>query len=163
MPRTGRRHLRSPGGRLRPTSAGLIAGLFLVGLFSGRLVRPVSDWLDVLSPRVGWLSILALFLAALVLGYVAWATHNTLQRGMGRLTSQQAVNRLVLAKACAIVGAFLAGGYLGYAISWWGRATMWGNERLLHSGLAALAAALITTASVLIERACRVKGDRDSP
>ena len=31
-----------------------------------------------------------------------------------------AVNRLVLARACAYVGALVAGGYLGYAVSWLG-------------------------------------------
>ena len=30
------------------------------------------------------------------------------------------MNRLVLARACALVGALVAGGYLGYAISWIG-------------------------------------------
>ena len=31
-----------------------------------------------------------------------------------------AVNRLVLAKSCALAGALVAGGYLGYALSWLG-------------------------------------------
>ncbi len=37
-----------------------------------------------------------------------------------RLEPHQAVNRLVLARACALVGALVAGGYLGYALSWLG-------------------------------------------
>ena len=76
------------------------------------------------------------------------------------IAPHQAVNRLVLAKACALAGAAVAGGYLGYALSWVGvdEAELAG-ERLLRSGLAGLAGVAIVAGSLMLERACRVRRD----
>ena len=35
------------------------------------------------------------------------------------------MNRLVLARACALVGALVAAGYVGYAVSWLGDPPSW--------------------------------------
>ena len=46
----------------------------------------------------------------------------------------QAVNRLVLAKACALAGALVAGGYLGYALSWVGLTDAeLAQQRMVHA------------------------------
>lgn len=145
----------APEGNLRTTGPGLLLGTFLAGLVLGRLVRPVSIELDGTAPRVGWLAVLALFLVAVILGYVAWSTRRTIRT----LRPNQAVNRLVLAKSCAIVGALLAGGYAGYSLSWVGEDSELARERLGHSLLAALAGALVVVGSLALERACRVRSD----
>lgn len=143
-------------GNLRTTAPGTLAAVFIAGLVIGRLIRPVSVWLDGTAPRVGWLPILLLFFVAAVIAGVAWSTWRTLQHGRGRLPAHQAVNRLVLAKACALAGSVVAGGYLGYALSWINDEAQLAGERLGHSCLAALASALLVAGSLALERACRV-------
>ncbi len=70
------------------------------------------------------------------------------------------MNRLVLAKACALAGALFAGGYLGYAVSWIGLTdAALARERVLHSLLAGAAGILLVVGSLLLERACRVRQD----
>lgn len=154
-------------GRLRPTSAGVLIALGLVGLVVGWAVRPLSVQLGDPAPRVGWLPPLALLLVAVILGYAAWATHRLLQRPgadrpAGRLLPHQAVNRLVLAKSCALVGALVGGGYVGYALTWVGSAAEKGGERIVHSAVAGVSGGLIVAASLLLERACRVRKDDDA-
>ena len=96
----------------------------------------------------------------MILAAVAWSTHRTVHTHRRTIAPHQAVNRLVLAKACAIAGAAAAGGYLGYAVAWLGldEAELAG-QRLLRSGLAGLAGVAIVVASLLLERACRVRRD----
>ena len=62
----------------------------------------------------------------------------------------------MLAKACALVGALVAGGYVGYALSWVGLAAELADQRMLRSGVAALGGLLTCGAALLLERACRV-------
>jgi hypothetical protein len=141
--------------------------LALLGLVTGWAVRPLSVAMGNPAPRVGWLPPLALLLVAAILGYAAWTTHRMLQgpggagRPVGRLEPHQAVNRLVLAKSCALVGALVGGGYVGYALTWVGTSAELGAERILHSAVAGVAGGLIVTASLLLERACRVRKDDD--
>jgi hypothetical protein len=150
-----------PQGTLRTTGPGLLSGLFLIGLVVGRLIRPVSLEVNDTAPRVGLLAVLALFFLAAMIGYVAWSTYRTLQRQRRRLEPHQAVNRLVLAKSCAIAGALLSGGYFGYAISWIGEGSSLAQERLVHSLLAGIAGGLIVAGSLALERACRVRSGQD--
>lgn len=155
-------------GRLRPTPPGVLGVLGLVGLVVGWAVRPVSVALGDPAPRVGWLPPLALLLVAVILGYAAWATHRLLQRTdagrpVGRLLPHQAVNRLVLAKSCSLVGALVGGGYVGYALTWVGSAAEKGGERIVHSAVAGVSGGLIVAASLLLERACRVRKDDEHP
>ena len=145
-------------GRLRTTGPGLIAGWALAGLVLGRLLRPLMTELDRTAPQVGWLQAGALYLLAAILGGVALATHRALRVRRERLLPHEAVNRLVLAKACALVGSLAAGGYLGYALSWVGASAELGGERVVMSLVAALGAALTVVGSLLLERACRVSG-----
>ncbi len=146
-----------PQGNLRTTSPGLLAGIFLVGLVIGRLIRPAAIALEGTAPRVGWLAVLVLFFVACILGFVAWSTYRTIHSQQRRLEAHQAVNRLVLAKACAIAGALLSGGYFGYALSWVGAEVELAQERLTHALLAGIAGGLIVAGSLALERACRVR------
>ena len=149
-----------PQGHVRSTAPGAIIVPALVGLVLGWLLRPVSIRLDGTAPTVGWLPVLALAFVALVVGSVAWLTHRALHRRRERLAPHHAVNRLVLAKACALAGALVAGGYFGYALSWVGMSEAeLAHQRLVRALLGGLAGAALVVCSLLLERACRVSED----
>lgn len=146
-----------PAGRIRPTGPAPLVLLALVGLVVGWSLRPLSLELRGAAPVVGWVPVGALFLVAVILGAVARSTQRALHTHHLRLPAHQAVNRLVLAKACALAGAAVAGGYLGYALSWVGIADgELEQQRLVRSVLAGVAGVLIVAASLALERACRV-------
>ncbi len=146
-----------PAGRVGPTRPGLLLGLGLTGLVTGWAVRPLSIRFGGAAPAIGWLPVLALALVAAIMTAVAWSTYRSLQKRRERIEPHRAVNRLVLAKACAMTGALVAGGYFGYALSWAGLTeTRLGEERLVRSLLAGVASVAIIAASLVLERACRV-------
>lgn len=146
-------------GSLRPTSVAALAGWTIVGLVVGWAVHPVSERLDTVSPVISWLQPLTLWLLAAILGFTAWATWRAVQVRNERLLAHQAVNRLVLARASAIVAALVAGGYVGYALSWLGDPAEMADDRVLRSLLAAGGAVVAAVAALLLERACRVRGE----
>lgn len=146
-------------GTLRPTPPGVPAGWALGGLVGGWLLHPISDRIGT-PPLVTWAQPTALLLVVAIIGFTAWSTYRTVHVHGERLDSPQAVNRLVLARACVIAGALAAGGYLGYALSWVGDAAELADERLGRSLAAALAGALVVAVALLLERACRVPGER---
>ncbi len=148
-------------GHVRTTSAGLLLGWGLAGLVLGWLIRPVWERLDRTAPVVTWAQVLALFLVAAIVAVTAWSTWRTLHVHGHRLEPHRAVNRLVMAKACALVGALVAGGYAGYALTWLGMEAELADQRLLRSAIAALASLLACVAALLLERACRVRSEDD--
>jgi hypothetical protein len=130
----------------------------IVGLVCGWLIHPLSDRAGT-APVVSWIQPLALLLVAGILGYTAYSTHRQLQHRRDLLLPHQAVNRLVLARACALVGALVLGGYLGYALSWVGDDAELADERIWRSGAAAFSGLMIVITALLLERACRVGSD----
>lgn len=153
-----------PAGHVHSTRPGTLVGFGLAGLVLGWLLRPLSIRLNDVAPTVGWAPVLALFLAAAILAAVAWSTYRSLHPRDGRprpgIDPTHAVNRLVLAKSSALVGAFVGGGYLGYALSWWGvTQSPLAQERMVQSLVAGLGGVLIVAAALLLERACRVRRD----
>ena len=152
-----------PAGHVHPTGPGAIVGFALTGLVLGWLLRPLSIRVNGSAPTVGWIPVLALVLGAVILGAVAWVTHRDLHRRGHVLEPHKAVNRLVLAKACALAGAMVAGGYFGYALSWWrvSEAAL-AQQRMVQSLVAGAAGMLIVVGSLLLERACRVRGGDES-
>jgi hypothetical protein len=128
----------------------------------GWLLHPVADRLGGTPPLVSWLQPLALLLVAAILAYTAYATRRLVRQRPDLLLPHQAVNRLVLARACAIVGSLMLGGYLGYALSWIGNAAELADDRVLRSGAASLGGLMVVVAALLLERACRVGSDEDS-
>ena len=151
------------GVRLRPTGFGVLLGWGLAGLVGGWLVRPVWARADGTAPMVTWLQVLALFLVAAILGATAWGTWRTMHGHGQRLEPHRAVNRLVLAKACALVGVLAAGGYAGYALSWVGIPAGLADQRMLRSVVAAVGGLLACGSALLLERACRVGPTEDEP
>ncbi len=147
-----------PDGHLRPTGPATVGLSVMVGLVAGWLLHPVADRFGN-PPIVSWLQPVALFVVAAVLLATAYITHRTLHVYRRWLEPHHAVNRLVLARASAVVGALVAGGYAGYAVSWLGVAAELGSERIVRSLLAALAGVLIVVGALLLERACRIRSD----
>lgn len=166
-------HAGRPPGRVRTTRPGTLVAFGLTGLVLGWLLRPAAIRFSGVAPTVGWAPVLALLLAAAILAAVAWSTYRSLHPGRpgppGRLRPvvglepQHAVNRLVLAKASALAGALVAGGYLGYALSWWRVSeSALAQQRIVQSVLAGAGGVLLVAASLLLERACRVRRDDDA-
>ncbi|CAN5218303.1 hypothetical protein BH09ACT12_BH09ACT12_09210 [soil metagenome] len=146
------------GGSLRPTSAAVLAGWAIAGLAGGWLVHPLTDRGGT-PPVITWTQPVLLLLVAAIVGAAAWATWRVVHVRHERLAPHQGFNRLVLARACAYVGALVGGGYLGYALSWVGDEAELADQRLGRSLVAAGAGALIVIGSLLLERACRVRKD----
>ncbi|MDP3966782.1 MAG: DUF3180 domain-containing protein [Nocardioides sp.] len=155
-----------PEARLGPTPATLLAGVALAGVLLGGVLRPLSIRVSGTAPTVGLLQVAVLYFVAAVLAGVAWLTWRSLHRRHEYLDPHRAVNRLVLAKSCALVGALCAGGYGGYALAFVGRAeAALAQERMVNGALGAVAGLLVTLAALALERACRTRGGdpRDLP
>ncbi|WP_436699040.1 DUF3180 domain-containing protein [Nocardioides sp. BYT-33-1] len=145
----------SPDG-LRPTGLPTLLAWTAVGLVGGWGLHPLCERLGVVPPLVSAAQPLALLLLAAILGYVAWVTHRAVHVRRERLESHQAVNRLVLARASALVAALVTGGYVGYALSWVGDPAELADERLVRALVAAGCALAAVVAGLFLERACRV-------
>lgn len=152
-----------PHGRLRPTSAAALTVCAVTGLLIGWGSHPLMVRLTDRAPLVSWTQALALVLVAGIMGFLAWQTWQTVQVRGDRLEPQQAVNRLVLARACALGGTLIAAGYLGYAVSWVGDASQYADRWILRSSVAALGAGGVALASLVLERACRADGGPPPP
>ena len=137
----------------------MLAVWAIVGLVGGWLLHPLAERLGGTAPVVSWLQPLALLLVAGILGFTAYSTRRIVRQRPDLLPPHQAVNRLVLARACAFVGSLVLGGYLGYALSWVGDDAELADERIWRSGAASVAGLLIVITAVLLERACRVGSD----
>src|SRR3954465_13727459 len=105
---------------MRPTPPATMTAWAGIGLGAGRLLHPLAERVLGTAPLVSWTQPLALLLATAIVGGTAWATWRSVHHDHGRREPRQAVNRLVMARACALVGCLVAGGYLGYAVSWLG-------------------------------------------
>jgi hypothetical protein len=150
-----------PSGTLRQLGPGAVVVALCLGLVVGWSVRRVAAYADTTAPLVSWSQAGVLFLAAAILGVLTWHTRRALDGRHPRPESHRLVNRLVLARASAIAGAFVGGGYLGYAVSWLGVGAELADERAVRSLLAGLGGLLVLMMSLLLERACRVPGADD--
>ncbi len=152
-----------PRGRLRPTSPAALTACAVVGLVLGWASHPLLVRLTDRPPLVSWTQALALVLVAAIMGFLAWQTWQTVQVRGERLEPQQAVNRQVLARACALGGTLVAAGYHGYAVSWLGDDSQYADRWLVRAAVAAVGAAGVAVASLVLERACRTDGGRSQP
>ncbi len=154
---------RSPGAAMEPTSLGFLAGWLLAGLVLGRALRPVAERLLGTAPVITWTQPLALLAVAAVLGATARATHRVVQVHRIPLPPHRAVNRLLVARASALVAALTIGGYAGYALAWLGSDAVLAEQRIVRSLLCCLAGAGIAAAALLLERACRARSPDPEP
>lgn len=140
----------------------LVVGLIGAGLIFGVLVRPVYMRFGMTSPQVGWGAATMLFAVAMLIGAVAWTTWQSLHKKKQRMTSEHGVKLLALSRSSLIVGGLFGGGYAGYALSYVENFdTPLGQDRVWHSGFAAVAGILLLVAALLLERACRIPGAED--
>jgi len=149
-----------PQGRIRQTGPGPLVVVGVLGLVLGWAVRPLCLRLGYAEPTVSLLTIVLLFFVAAIVGGSAYLTRRTVRGDRLALDHHQFVNRLVLGKACALVGAFLIGCYFGYAVAQLGVGDPGSVTRLWRSALAALGAVSVTASALLLELACRVPRDR---
>ena len=152
--------MSEPRERLRPISGGALTIWGVVGLVGGWLLRRVAESWWGMAPVVTWLQPLALLVVALIVGVTAWSTRRAIAGKGERIEPLYAVNRLVLGRACALVGALLAGGYAGYTLSWLGiDGDPLAGQRALRSPVAAVLGLAVSVTGLLLERACRVRRD----
>ncbi|GAA1941092.1 DUF3180 domain-containing protein [Nocardioides hwasunensis] len=152
-----------PRGTLHPTSARALTACSVTGLVLGWGIHPLMTRIAGGPPLVSWTQSLALVLVAGIMSFLAWHTWQTVQVRGERLEVHQAVNRLVLARACALGGALVAGGYAGYAVSWLGDQSQYSDRWIVRSVVAALGAGVVMLASLALERACRADGGEPRP
>lgn len=158
---TGRPDGPGPGA-IRPTTPGPPVVAACIGLVVGWALRPLSLYAGADAPRVTWLQAgVVAFVAAVLLG-TALVTWRELQVNRSWLEAHRAVNRLIMAKSCVLVGALLAGGYGGSVVSWIGVAGESTDGNIVRAACAALAAIVIVVAAIWLERACRVHDDEDA-
>jgi hypothetical protein len=148
-------------GTVHPTGPGPLAAFAAAGLVVGWAARPLSIHFGTTEPRVTWLSIGLVYFIAAVIGGAAYQTWRARRDGV-RLEPHRAVNRLVLGKTCALVGATLAGGYFGFALAHVGVSDSdQATTQLWHSVVAGCGGVLVLVAALLLEQACRVRDDRE--
>lgn len=146
-----------PSGTVRLTAGSTLAIVFSVTLVLGWSVRFIAIRAGRVEPEVGWGAVGLVWFMAAATGGAAYLTWQAVQRGQQRLEPHRAVNRLVLGKACAVVGIAVAGGYLGYAVAHLGIASSDPvSGQLIRSALAGVGGLALCAAALLLERACRV-------
>jgi len=149
--------------RLHPVSGGALTIWAVIGLVAGWLFHRVGEWTGGTAPVISWFQPLVVALVAAIMAGTAFITWRQVQVQHERLDSSRAVNRLVLGRACAFVGALLAGGYFGYAVSWLGLdGDPLAHQVLWRAVLAAVAGAAVCGSGVWLERACRIREDDES-
>lgn len=146
---------------LAPLGPGPLVAAAVVGAVLGWLFRDLADAVDDAAP-VSWLQVAALFFLAAALGGVAWQTRRMVRSTRVTLDPQRMVNRLVLARAATVVGAFLAGAYVGYGLTWLDSHPDLVLGRVVTAGAAAVAGVAVLLAGKWLEWACRVP-NQDPP
>ena len=150
-----------PQGRIRTTGPGPLVVAGVIGLVLGWAIRPLCIRFDYPEPNVSLTSIAALVFVAATIGATAYLTRRTVRRSRTDLAHHAAVNRLVLGKACALVGALALGGYVGYAVAQLGVSNPAADTRFWRSLLAAVGSLAVMVTALLLEQACRVpKADK---
>lgn len=149
-------------GTVGPTRVRALFALFLVGGVLGYAFARITITLNGVAPQVQWTSVVVLLAAGTIVLVLANSTYRTLHRDRRRMDAHRAVRFLLLAKASALVGAIVAGGYLGFAFNFVDQLDVrLPQERVIRSVSAAIAAVILTVGGLLLERACRVPRDKD--
>jgi predicted lysophospholipase L1 biosynthesis ABC-type transport system permease subunit len=149
-------------GTVGPTRIRSLFGLFIVGGVLGYGFERISVAVNGVAPQVQWSSVVVLLAAAAIVLVLANSTFRTLHRERRVMDVHRAVRFLLLAKASALVGAIVAGAYLGFALHFVDQLDVpLPQTRVIRSVCAAIAAVLLVVGGLLLERACRIPKDRD--
>jgi hypothetical protein len=152
-----------PQGTVGPTRARYLLAAFVVGGCLGFLLVPLTERWSGAAPTIQWRSVAVLVVIAAVLLAHAYSTYRTVHRDRLRLDPHRAVNLLLLAKACALTGALVAGGYTGFGAQFLDRLDVdLPRQRVITSWSAAAASVAIVISALLLERACRVPRDPEA-
>jgi hypothetical protein len=149
-------------GTVGPTRGRALVALFFVGGVLGYAFVRISIAVHGYAPQIQWTSVVVLLAAAALILGLANSTYRTLHRERRWIDPGRAVRFLLLAKASALVGAIVAGGYLGFAVNFVNQLDVHlPQERVIRSVCASLAAVLLVLGGLLLERACRVPKSPD--
>lgn len=144
---------------LTPRRAVVVAGI--LGAVVGWVVLSSANAFD-FTPQVPWTAPVAVGLMAALVGALASNTRQRIHVRRERMDPQRAVAFLVLGKASALGGAFVAGGYIGFGLQLLGRLDAAGpRDRVIASGFCVLAGIGLGAAGLLLERACKVPESKD--
>jgi 4-hydroxybenzoate polyprenyltransferase len=145
-----------------PTRARYLGVVFVLGALLGYTIVSVSEHLNATAPTIQWAAVVVLAAIAAMLAVLAYTTYRTVHRERRLIEPHRALNYLMLAKACALMGALVAGGYLGFGASFLDQLDiMLPRERVIRSFSAAFAALVVMVCGLLLERACRIPRDPD--
>lgn len=115
-----------------------------------------------MAPMVPWTGPITLLIIGLVVGALAYALHQRLQVHRIRIEPRLAVGWLAVGKAAALVGALLAGGYLGFGLRFVTELSIEApRERVIRSAVAVACGIGTVIAGLRVERACEVPADDD--
>jgi hypothetical protein len=143
-----------------PTRFRYLAAACVLGALVGYTLVPFTQWMNGTAPTITRTSVGVLAVIACVLAILAYSTYRTVHRDRLLIEPHRAVNLLLLAKACALMGAFFAGGYLGFGSQFLDSMDIvLPRERVFRSAAAAAAAVAIVICALLLERACRIPRD----
>lgn len=154
-----------PKGSILPTSFRLLVLTLIVGGVLGYALAVVSEQLSSTSsaPRVQWPAVVALAAVAVANIVLAWWTYWAIHREHRRVDFHLTVTFLLFAKASSVVGAFVAGGYAGFALHFVDQLDVdLPRERVIRSIIAAVTGVAVVISALLLERACRVPEPPDA-
>ncbi len=137
-----------------------LAAVLVLGAALGYAFAVLSERKFDSAPRVEWIAVAALIVVGGLLLVLARSTYRTLHVERLAVDVHRTFNLLVLARASAIVGALVAGGYLGFGLHYIGHLDIpLLHQQAVRSAAASLAGVLIVVSGLLLERACRVPPD----
>lgn len=148
---------------MRPTRPStLVALLAVVTALVWGMLR-VADQRGTSLPDLDWLAPVGITVLAVAV-LVCWVAVRSRLRS-DRLPNPLGVARMaVLGKASAHVGSIVGGFYLGYLLVLLpGAEAASRRDRAVIAVVALAAAALLTVAGLLLERACRIRGGDEGP
>jgi hypothetical protein len=154
---------------VKRTRLGTLLGIGLAAIPAGWILGLLADAIGGGLPAVPWILVpLLVFMAVLIGGGArvvrGWVTE---RRYSERVDALLVARLLALAKAVAVFGAVVAGGYVGLGLLAFDRLSgTIARDRALLSGAVALGGLLVAVAAVRLERACEVPRppeDDDAP
>jgi hypothetical protein len=154
-----------PQGTILPTSVRQLLLTLVVGGVLGYAFAVISEQMSSTSsaPRVQWTAVVVLAALAVADLVMAWWTYRTVHRERRRMEPGLAVTFLLFGKASSVVGAFVAGGYAGFALHFVDQMDAdLPRERVIRAVSAAVTGVAVVICGLLLERACRIPKDPDT-